>query len=689
MPIPTSNMQENVQTPKAAQGKALDLSREAEQSVKLAASMAAPIAAGVPNALSIATTINNAKELKTANDAYTLYSPRMVDLNAQLATKSEDEAVAFQDEYNKTALKYHNEFLGAINDVSNRQIQEEARSRVNKFNLQNREQTAIKFDKENRMAQVRSERTAQDMLVSNTLASFNPSADRNDNKLTFEDLSVQLEGHVRAQLAAQGILNENVIQQATQEAREKALTTVRQYLDENNTNTGAWKSNATAIQAIRDAKEAGLISDQYAQKALKEEESQQLSIEVMRRPEQFLTKNYKFNPNGRPKFAPELSQYEYERIARHAEQAAANYRAAIEAPVKQELQDKLRSEELDFRLNTGLVTKDDLKLVARMLGKNPESEKTMEKLSKFFAERLENTSRAKLRKHLVALEQTRDRAVIIDTTGKLINEAPSAADIQNAMRNGAMRVIYPWQDDKEVNDAIKTYGDMVQIGGLESVYNDKDLKPSFLEGKNVTVERKIDDMGHRIFAQNAKYGNHETSYAMEDEVITTALELAQTGFQVPEGKGADGKIKYRTLQLDVSKISDDKSPEEAYIIGAALKEAMRRTMPYNVVQEMAQRMKDYQDARHTPWTPVGDMSGDRPGGFFTTTVDLGNGMAIRVPRLLIPVTMNTGKEYKASWDKMLGKLSPQKEGLTHNDEDVYAKCAVDNMQELTRLLQED
>ena len=83
------------------------------------------------------------------------------------------------------------------------------------------------------------------------------------------------------------------------------------------------------------------------------------------------------------------------------------------------------------------------------------------------------------------------------------------------------------------------------------------------------------------------------------------------------------------------------------------------------------------------------MSGERPGGLFTTTMDIGGGMAVRVPRLLVPITPNSNKEFKKSWNDLLNKISPQTEGLTHKDEDIYEQCAADTMQELMAVLQED
>lgn len=690
MAIPLSNEMREVRAPRTAELRPVDNQQFLQNMGNMALGMNRQMQEQFRGGLKLGQEILDQRDAFKRNEAERIYNERTTELNTELAQKEGEERVKFQPKYEAEMKRASDTYEAAINKVHNFEIREGSKRSINAWN--NRNASNYQYENYKNETNLQEKAMGQALITDNNkrinAVSVADTAESlfqyaNDPDLGFAHGEQLIRDFYKNRMG----LPDEVVDQYVKDYKSKGYLAMANRLVQVTKETTGNAAYTPALNFLNMGINNGDLDPTEGIKMKRELETERLNLNVAHHPEWFVGKDGKFNPHERNRYAPDLTQYEYERIIKNAEQAAQSHRAAIEGPVKFALQDRLRSEELDFRLNTGLVTKDDLKIVARMLGKNPESEKVMGQLSKFFAERLQNTSRNKIRKHLVALEQTRNRPVIIDVSGELISENPTAQDIQDATSNNSMRVIYPWQDDSELNKAIEAYGDMTQIGGL--IYNDKDLKPGWFERKDVAVDRKVDDMVQRIFDQNAKYGNHEISYKAIDDVATTALELLASGFQVPEGKAADGKIKYRTIQLDVNQISNDRSPEEAYAIATAIKESMRRTMPADMVQEMAQRMKDYQSSRHPIWSPLSDMSGERPGGLFTTTMDIGGGMAVRVPRLLVPITPNSNKEFKKSWNDLLNKISPQTEGLTHKDEDIYEKCAADTMQELMAVLQED
>lgn len=135
MPIPQSDLQKQVKTPNVVTGQALDASDMIKQAM-----------APAFNTINKLNTVGNqlqrfeiaqqrADSQQQAQDAMNAYLAGREQLDTQLHQKSLNDAVAFRDKYYQEADVMHQKFLSQIAAIKDADVRENARQRINAYNM--------------------------------------------------------------------------------------------------------------------------------------------------------------------------------------------------------------------------------------------------------------------------------------------------------------------------------------------------------------------------------------------------------------------------------------------------------------------------------------------------------------------------------------------------------------------------
>lgn len=135
MPIPQSNLQKRVQTPKVATGQALDASDMIQQAMAPAFNTIKQLSNLGNQVEKLEVAQRRANSQQQAQDAMNEYLANRELLDTELHQKTLEDAVGFRDKYYQQADVMHQKFLSKIASIKDGDIRENARQRINSYNM--------------------------------------------------------------------------------------------------------------------------------------------------------------------------------------------------------------------------------------------------------------------------------------------------------------------------------------------------------------------------------------------------------------------------------------------------------------------------------------------------------------------------------------------------------------------------
>lgn len=270
IPIAEGSINKQFQAPRAAQGKAADLSRNIQQ-----------IGQQAINAIQGIQQFSNAQEEMTANDAITLYSTQMNDLNLELRSKKGLDAVNFESEYKKKASQYHSEFINRLGGL-NSNVQNSAVNKINSFNTSNKNEFVLYTEGQRMEAEKESSNAAKQALSSLHLAQFDNTFV--DNKAVFYDATAALDEMVLKDCLREGMASDPTYVKTRQE--EERVVFAGQVVKKLN-RQGDYRRSMRFIEDIK-----GQIPEPDRVVLGHDASLNQLKVEVLSNPEKFANKKF-------------------------------------------------------------------------------------------------------------------------------------------------------------------------------------------------------------------------------------------------------------------------------------------------------------------------------------------------------------------------------------------------------------
>lgn len=135
MPIPQSDLQKQVKTPNVATGQALDASDMIKQAMAPAFNTINKLNSLGNQMQRFEVAQQRADSQQQAQDAMNAYLAGREQLDTQLHQKTLNDAVAFRDKYYQEADVMHQKFLSQIAAIKDADVRENARQRINAYNM--------------------------------------------------------------------------------------------------------------------------------------------------------------------------------------------------------------------------------------------------------------------------------------------------------------------------------------------------------------------------------------------------------------------------------------------------------------------------------------------------------------------------------------------------------------------------
>ena len=272
IPIAEGSINKQFQAPRAAQGKAVDLSQNIQQ-----------IGQQTINAIQGIQDFQTAQEEQTANDAITLYSQQMMDLNTKLKRLKGKDAVDFAPKYKEEAKKYHAQFLSNIGGTSNK-VARSATDKINNFNMNNQEQFALYTEGARIESEGQSLDASHDALTSLHLEGY--TGDALADAAMFYTFTKQCDEYALKKAALIGMANDSTY--VLQKQKEARTAFMKQAVDKIIRENGNRKALAF-LDLIQ-----GYVPEEDRWEIGRDRSLSQLKIEVTKYPERFV-KNGKVN----------------------------------------------------------------------------------------------------------------------------------------------------------------------------------------------------------------------------------------------------------------------------------------------------------------------------------------------------------------------------------------------------------
>ena len=266
IPIAEGSIKPQFQAPRAAQGKAVDFSQNIQQ-----------IGEQVANTIQGIQDFKTAQEEQTANDAITLYSYQMMNLNTKLKTMKGKDAVAFAPKYKEEAKKYHAQFLSNIGGTSSK-VARAANDKINNFNMSNQEQFALYTEGERIESEGQSLDASHDALTSLHLEGY--TGDALADAAKFYTFTKKCDEYALKKAALIGMASDPAY--VLQKQKEARVVFMKQAVDKIIRENG----NRKAL-AFLDLIE-GYIPEDERWEIGRERSLSQLKIEVTKYPERFV-----------------------------------------------------------------------------------------------------------------------------------------------------------------------------------------------------------------------------------------------------------------------------------------------------------------------------------------------------------------------------------------------------------------
>lgn len=319
MPIPQSDLQKQVKTPNVATGQALDASDMIKQAMAPAFNTINKLN-NVGNQLQkFEIAQQRADSQQKAQDAMNAYLAGREQLNTQLHQKTLNDAVAFRDKYYQEADVMHQKFLSQIAAIKDADIRENARQRINSYNMNAASQTEAYVFGQDDKAKDLSLETSKQNSANIAATSVSPLL-KNDANIAAFDMAVADGANDIVNRYTQKGAPAEVITAAVQEFQYKAAEQAAQTLAADSSNGyGSVLNFIYGLGANNSLQHADIV------KLARKYEDQQLDYEFAKDPEKFRMVDDKYNEALAKQLAPNLTPLErYNKLKLLSATKAAN-----------------------------------------------------------------------------------------------------------------------------------------------------------------------------------------------------------------------------------------------------------------------------------------------------------------------------------------------------------------------------
>ena len=319
MPIPQSDLQKQVKTPNVATGQALDASDMIKQAMAPAFNTINKLN-NVGNQLQkFEIAQQRADSQQQAQDAMNAYLAGREQLNTQLHQKTLNDAVAFRDKYYQEADVMHQKFLSQIAAIKDADIRENARQRINSYNMNAASQTEAYVYDQDYKAKDQSLETSKKNSANIAATSVSPLL-KNDANIAAFDMAVADGVNDIVNRYTQKGASAEVITAAVQEFQYKAAEQAAQTLAADSSNGyGSVLNFIYSLGASNSLQHADMV------KLARKYEDEQLEYEFAKDPEKFRMVGDKYNEALAKQIAPNLTPLErYNKLKLLKEAKAAN-----------------------------------------------------------------------------------------------------------------------------------------------------------------------------------------------------------------------------------------------------------------------------------------------------------------------------------------------------------------------------
>ena len=318
MPIPQSDLQKQVKTPNVATGQALDASDMIKQTM-------APAFNTIKKLNDVGTAMERfevaqrrADSQQKAQDAMNAYLSGRELLDTKLHQKSLEDAVKFRDKYYQEADVMHQKFLSQIAGIKDADIRENARQRINSYNMNAASQTEAYVFGQDDKAKDLSLETSKQNSANIAATSVNPLLSDDRNIQNFNGAVADGANDIVNRYTQKGYPPE-VTAMAVQEFQYQAADQAAQTLAADSNDYGS------ALRFVYNLGATNSIQHSDMVKLARKYEDQQLNYEFAKDPNRFAKQDNTFNEALAKQIAPNLTPEErYRKLSALKAANAAN-----------------------------------------------------------------------------------------------------------------------------------------------------------------------------------------------------------------------------------------------------------------------------------------------------------------------------------------------------------------------------
>lgn len=319
MPIPQSDLQKQVKTPNVATGQALDASDMIKQAMAPAFNTINKLNNFGNQLQKFEVAQQRADSQQQAQDAMNAYLAGREQLDTQLHQKTLNDAVAFRDKYYQEADVMHQKFLSQIAAIKDADIRENARQRINSYNMNAASQTEAYVFGQDDKAKDLSLETSKQNSANIAATSVSPLLKNDANVAAFNVVVADGVNDIVNRYTQKGAPAE-VTAMAVQEFQYKAAEQAAQTLAADSSN-----GYGTVLNFIYGLGASNSLQHSDMVKLARKYEDQQLDYEFAKDPEKFRMVGDKYNEALAKQLAPNLTPLErYNKLKLLSATKAAN-----------------------------------------------------------------------------------------------------------------------------------------------------------------------------------------------------------------------------------------------------------------------------------------------------------------------------------------------------------------------------
>ena len=320
MAIPLSNEMKEVRAPQTANIKPIDESQMLRSMSETAMQMNRNMQEGIRGGFQLADKIRLQNDAFKRNEAEREYNERTAQLNEELAEKQGEERIKFQPKYEAEMKLASDKYEAAINKVNDFEIREGSKRSINAWNVRN----ASNYQYENYQngTELQGQRMAQALITDNQkrVLAVSPADTAQSLFAYAQDPNLGFahgEQLIRDFYGTRMGMPSEVVDQYVQDYKSKGYIAMANRLVQVTREHTGNAAYTPAIDFLNAGIKAGLVAPEDGIGAKRQFEKERLAINVIHNPGWFI-KDGKFNPAGRNKYAPDMTQYEYEYFLKQA-----------------------------------------------------------------------------------------------------------------------------------------------------------------------------------------------------------------------------------------------------------------------------------------------------------------------------------------------------------------------------------